>query len=160
VAFEVISSSPEATGLIGAAIGRLFQQGDVLCLTGPLGAGKTCLVQGVIKGLHPEASYPVRSPSFTIISEYPGPVPIYHVDLFRIEAPLVGAEIGLEDLLGSEGYCLIEWADRCYQWLPDERLDIDMSIEGPSTRRLSVVPKGGRWMSAEEQIRQAVLRAI
>jgi tRNA threonylcarbamoyladenosine biosynthesis protein TsaE len=127
---------------------------------GPLGAGKTCLVQGIVKGLHPGAPYPVRSPSFTIISEYPGPVPIYHIDLFRLEGQPENTEIGVEDLLGSDAYCLIEWADRCPQWLPAERLDIYLSIEGHSERRLSVIPRGERWVLVEEQIRRALQEAI
>lgn len=160
MAFEVISSSPQTTALMGAALGRLLQPGDVVCLTGPLGAGKTCLIQGVVRGLHPEGSYPVRSPSFTIISEYPGPsVPIYHVDLFRIEDPAGASEIGLEEIFGSEGYCIIEWADRCPDWLPEERLDIEMSIVGAMERRLSLVARGGRWRALEEHLRQAVLQA-
>lgn len=155
---KVTSASPEATRLIGASLGRLLEPGDVLCLTGPLGAGKTCLVQGIVMGLHPEATYPVRSPSFTIIAEYPGPLPIYHVDLFRLEGHPSGGEIGLEDFLGGDGCCLIEWADRCPEWLPAERLEIDLAIEGPRERRISFLPKGPRWQGAEEKLRQVVAK--
>lgn len=154
----VTSTSPETTRLIGTSLGRLLEPGDVLCLTGPLGAGKTCLVQGIVKGLHPEATYPVRSPSFTIIAEYPGPLPIYHVDLFRLEGRPAGAEIGLEDFLGGDGCCLIEWADRHPEWLPAERLDIDLLIEGPSQRRISFMPRGPRWEGAQEKIKDIVAK--
>jgi tRNA threonylcarbamoyladenosine biosynthesis protein TsaE len=123
---------------------------------GPLGAGKTCLVQGIVKGVHPEASYPVRSPSFTLIAEYPGPVPIYHVDLFRLEGGPSDREIGVEELFGSEVCCLIEWADRRPEWMPAERLDVELTIVSPTERGLRITPIGPRWIRGEEELRRAI----
>ncbi len=152
----VTSKNPGDTHRIGSALGRLLRPGDVLCLMGPLGAGKTCLVQGIVKGVHPEASHPVRSPSFTLISEYPGPLPIYHIDLFRLEGGPGDREIGVEELIGADGCCLIEWADRCPQWMPAERLDVELAIVSPTERSLRLTPRGSRWIRAENQLRRAI----
>ncbi|MFQ6672621.1 MAG: tRNA (adenosine(37)-N6)-threonylcarbamoyltransferase complex ATPase subunit type 1 TsaE [Candidatus Tectimicrobiota bacterium] len=157
MAFGITSKSPEATGRIGAALGSVLQPGDVLCLVGPLGAGKTCLVQGIVKGAHPDASGPVRSPSFTLIAEYPGPVPIYHIDLFRLHGLPGDREVGVEELLGGPGCCLIEWADRSPQWMPAERLDVELTITGPRERHLHLTPRGQGWIAREEKLHRAVL---
>lgn len=156
MSFGVTSKNPADTHRIGTALGRLLQPGDVVCLTGPLGAGKTCLVQGIVKGAHPEASYPVRSPSFTLIAEYPCPVPIYHIDLFRLEGGPGDGEIGVEELMGAEGCCLIEWADRCPRWMPAERLDVEMAIVSPRERDLRLTAIGPRWIGGEENLRKAI----
>ncbi len=159
VALGITSKSPEATARIGKALGRLLRPGDVLCLVGPLGAGKTCLVQGIVRGLHPEALYPVRSPSFTLIAEYPGPMPIYHIDLFRLQGLPGDFEIGVEDLIGSDGCCLIEWAVRCPLWMPAERLDVELAIVAPMERRLRLTPRGQRWTADKERLSQAILES-
>lgn len=159
MAIEATSSGPQVTRLMGEALGRLLLPGDVLCFVGPLGAGKTCFIQGIVRGMHPQATYPVRSPSFTMIAEYPGPVPVYHVDLFRIEGHLGDAEVGVEDLFGSDVICLIEWADRCPGWLPPERLDVKLSVTGPEERKIAIVPRGERWKTLAPRIRQVLLEA-
>jgi tRNA threonylcarbamoyladenosine biosynthesis protein TsaE len=102
----------------------------------------------MVRGIHPQGTYPVRSPSFTIVSEYPGPKPIYHIDLFRIGSGPGDAETGVEDLFGGDGFYLIEWADRCPHWLPAERLDVELEILGPSGRSLVFRTLGKRWREA------------
>jgi tRNA threonylcarbamoyladenosine biosynthesis protein TsaE len=105
-------SSPEQTQAVGEALGRALREagarGAVLALTGPLGAGKTCLVQGIARGFG-AAGY-VRSPTFTLIHEYRGPTPLYHVDLYRIDAADLDG-LGLEEIVDGPGLTVIEWAD-------------------------------------------------
>src|SRR5579885_1229509 len=105
--------SPGETELVGEALGRALRareaRGCVVALAGPLGAGKTCFVQGLARGLG-AAGY-VRSPTFTLIHEHRGPVPLYHVDLYRL-APAELDTLGLEEVLEGPGVVAVEWADR------------------------------------------------
>ena len=117
---DFISHSPEQTRRFGVRLGALLQEGDLVCLEGDLGTGKTCLVQGVGGGMG--IVEPITSPTFTLVAEYrpPPPAPIlYHVDLYRLDAPVNEAwAFGLDDYLGGYGACIIEWADRVKTALP------------------------------------------
>jgi tRNA threonylcarbamoyladenosine biosynthesis protein TsaE len=130
------------TRSFGHALGTLLEAGDFLALSGGLGSGKTVFVQGVARGLGYEG--PVASPSFVIVSEYPGRIRILHVDLYRIEDPRSLDELGLREIFWSDGVTLVEWADRATQFLPQERLDLDLGIVGPRVRDLILRPHGPR----------------
>jgi tRNA threonylcarbamoyladenosine biosynthesis protein TsaE len=93
-------------------LGRLLQAGDVVCLYGELGSGKTTLTQGLARGLGVPHGVSVRSPSFVLIHRYGGRVPVYHVDLFRLDTPGDCDDIGLRELLDGEAVIIIEWAER------------------------------------------------
>ncbi len=111
-----------------------------LGLAGPPGSGKTCFVQGLARGLG--VSGAVRSPTFTLIHEHRGPVPLYHVDLYRLEASDVEG-LGLEEILDAAGVVAIEWADRAPGALPPERLLIEFEFgPGESERCLRFIPHG------------------
>ena len=103
------TSSAGETRALGAALGRAAQAGDVLCLEGPLGVGKTVLVQGLAQGLGVEE--PATSPSFTLIHEHRGRLPLYQVDLYRLDSAHVG-DLFLEEYLNGDGVTAIEWAER------------------------------------------------
>ena len=104
----VRSESPEQTRRLGAALGRAARPGDVLLLDGPFGAGKTVLVQGLARGL--DVPTPVGSPSFIMVNEHRGRLPLYHVDLYRLEGGLDPEMLEtLEELTDSDGVCAIEW---------------------------------------------------
>jgi tRNA threonylcarbamoyladenosine biosynthesis protein TsaE len=104
----VRSESPEQTRRLGAALGRAARAGDVLLLDGPFGAGKTVLVQGLAHGL--DVPTPVGSPSFIMVNEHRGRLPLYHVDLYRLETGLDPEMLDtLEELVDSGGVCAIEW---------------------------------------------------
>lgn len=121
--FEVISHSPKQTFRIGERLGSLLQAGDVVCLGGELGSGKTCLTQGIGSGLH--VSGKISSPSFVFIREH-GPLangpPLYHVDLYRMQDYRDALALGLEDYVYDDGVTVIEWPERALEIMPDERM--------------------------------------
>lgn len=130
-----ISSSPSETFEFGVTLGRLLKPGDIICLEGELGAGKTLLAKGIARGMG--IDYPVSSPTFTLINEYPGKVPMYHFDLYRLEGGEELYDIGGEELLYGSGVSVIEWASKLKDLLPSERLWIRVSsVPGDVDKRL------------------------
>lgn len=138
---ELISHSPEETQAVGELLGKAAQAGDLFLLQGAFGAGKTVLTQGIARGLGvPDA---VTSPSYIIVNEYQGRLPLYHVDLYRLESPAEVLDLGLEDyLLYGEGVCVVEWADRALDLLPKEGLLVTLTYMDENRRRLSFSAQG------------------
>jgi tRNA threonylcarbamoyladenosine biosynthesis protein TsaE len=135
-------SSPDATQALGVRFGELAQAGTVLCLNGPLGAGKTCFAQGVGRGLGVREL--VTSPTFILLATYTsGRLPLFHADFYRLgdESELV--ELGLDEVLGREGIALIEWADRFTDGFEDY-IRIEIEDLGPGQRRFTAVAHGPR----------------
>jgi tRNA threonylcarbamoyladenosine biosynthesis protein TsaE len=129
--------SPAGTRELGRRLGSLLGGEEVIHLVGGLGAGKTLLVQGLALGLGiPEEIRPV-SPTFTLINEYPGPVPLFHVDLYRLERPEEIRQLGLEDYFG-EGVVAIEWAERLPAELARRDLEVRLQVLSPRRRRITV----------------------
>lgn len=122
---RIRTKSVSETISIGRSLGRHLSPGDVICLTGELGTGKTCLIKGIAGGLGIEGKV-VTSPTFIIIREYKGKIPLYHIDLYRIGFVDDIREIGMEELIYGKGVTAIEWADRIRDRLPDERIDVTM----------------------------------
>ena len=120
----LVSHSPESTREIGRALGQAAEAGDIFLLTGPLGAGKTCLTQGIAWGLGVEGY--ARSPTFVLVTRYRGRLTLHHVDLFRIQDPQETWDLGLDEYLSSGGVCVVEWADRAVEVFPDESLWVDL----------------------------------
>jgi tRNA threonylcarbamoyladenosine biosynthesis protein TsaE len=107
-----ISHSPEETLQLGKSLGSLLVAGDIILLFGDLGAGKTSLTQGICYGLELDKDSYIRSPTFTLINEYPGRLPIYHIDLYRIDSQKEIYSLGLEEILFNRGVTIIEWAEK------------------------------------------------
>jgi tRNA threonylcarbamoyladenosine biosynthesis protein TsaE len=124
------------TQALGERLGRALAAGDVVALTGELGAGKTAFVQGVARGLGIRGR--VASPSFTIVNEHDGRVPLFHADFYRLVDARELDAIGFEDYFGRGGIVVVEWAERFLDALPKERLDVRIEIVGADTRRLHV----------------------
>lgn len=124
------TATPEETRAIGRRLGEQARPGDVFLLTGPLGAGKTCLTQGIAWGLG-VAEY-ARSPTFVIMTRYRGRLTLYHFDLYRINDPLEAWDLGLDEQLFGDGACVVEWADRAEEVFPPDCLwiDLDYAAEG------------------------------
>jgi len=131
-----MSSSPEDTESIAAAIGTVLSAGDVVVLTGDLGAGKTTFVRGLARGLG--VTIGVKSPSFAIHLRYPGRIALHHLDLYRLKDGCDLAELGLEDVLERDGVTAVEWGERLGDWLPDGALRIRFEDLGGSRRRLII----------------------
>jgi tRNA threonylcarbamoyladenosine biosynthesis protein TsaE len=150
---DFISHSETQTRRLGARLGALLQPGDVLALVGDLGSGKTRWVQGVCQGL--DVTAPVISPTFTLVNEYQGRWPIYHIDLYRITVVAETATFGLEDYLYGSGICLIEWADRITELLPADYLTIELYYLEETKRRLVLSPHGQRFITLLKAFKEA-----
>lgn len=125
---------PEETVALGEKLGRLLKPGDVLALSGDLGAGKTTLTRGIAQGMGVDAD--IHSPTFTLIHEHPGPLPLYHVDLYRLSSEQEAEWLGIEDYLYGDGVTIIEWAKIIESILPDDRLDISLGMTGDTDREI------------------------
>jgi len=138
----VHTSSPEETIQLGQFIVGVLNPGSVVGLCGELGTGKTHLIKGLARGLGVDNRYYVTSPSFTIINEYPGRIPLNHFDLFRLEGPDQMEELGYEEYLYGQGVTVIEWAEKVLPLLPDERLMIEITYLSENRRRFRVTGLG------------------
>jgi tRNA threonylcarbamoyladenosine biosynthesis protein TsaE len=134
--------SPEETQKIGVQIGDQLSPGDVVALIGDLGVGKTCLTQGIAHGAGVYQDQIVNSPSYILINEYEGEIPIYHIDLYRLERLEDIVALGLEDYFESDGICVVEWADRMGDLLPESHIQVIITAEDESTRTIEVSPIG------------------
>ena len=139
------SHNPEQTQLLGSYLGKIAQKADVLLLTGELGTGKTCLVQGLASGL--DVDEYAFSPSFVIVRQYHGRLPLYHIDLYRLDSLDEIAGLGLEDYFYGDGVCVIEWAEKARQLLPRDSLLISLKYVGasPTERSIELKPQGQRY---------------
>jgi len=139
------SHSPEQTQLLGSLLAKLAQSGDIFLLTGELGTGKTCLTQGIAQGLGiKEYAF---SPSFVIIREYHGRLPLYHIDFYRLDNIDEIADLGLEEYFYGKGVCVIEWAEKGLPIMPQENLFVTLNyVPGYETERtISLSPEGKRY---------------
>ena len=141
--FIISTKNPEETKKLGKEVGKLARPGDLLAFYGELGAGKTCFIQGISREL--EVQDYVTSPSFTIINEYHGKIPIYHFDLFRLNNAEEILELGYEEYFYGEGLTVIEWAEKIEQLLPKEYLKIDIKFKDRYERTISFIPQGDRF---------------
>lgn len=132
----VQSSSPDETIKIAREFAKTVERGDIICLEGNLGAGKTHFVRGFVQGLGLSGDI-VSSPTFTIINEYDGELPIYHFDCYRLEHVEEALEIGAEEYLYGNGVCVIEWPDRITDLLPPSSKHVTFSITGKKKRKIS-----------------------
>jgi len=139
------SQNPSETIRIGKTIGSRLKAGDVVALMGELGAGKTQFIKGLAQGAGIRKSAYVSSPSFTIINEYQGKVPFYHIDLYRLREEKEAEGLGLEEYFLGEGITAVEWADRIPSLLPDQLLQVQIHHTGSKTRTVEIVGKGKRY---------------
>jgi len=152
---DFISRSPEQTRRIGIRLGGLLKSGDLLCLEGELGAGKTTLVQGIAQGWG--AFDPVSSPTFVLVNMYrrAGGGNFFHMDAYRIESSSEGEELDLVTML-NEGLLLIEWADRIQDILPDERLWVKLEHVSEEHRQLRFAARGKRYDEVVAKLRKSM----
>ncbi len=132
----IITGSREETILLGEKIAKRCTPGTVIALRGGLGAGKTTIVQGIARGLG--VSEIVTSPTFVIIAEYEGRLPLHHIDLYRISGETEFEDLGAEELLYGGGVSVIEWSERIEQLLPGGSVTIAITVTGPETREISI----------------------
>ena len=147
------SKNTSETIQIGKSIGGLLLPGDVVALVGELGAGKTQFIKGLAAGAGIRRPTYVSSPSFTLINEYEGKIPFYHIDLFRLETEKEAEGLGLEEYLQGIGIAAIEWADKIPSLLPREMLFIHIAYTGEHTRSLEIIGKGNRYEALINKLR-------
>lgn len=140
---EVETSAPEETVALGHTLGRRMNHGLVILLFGDLGSGKTAFAQGLARGLEVPASFAVTSPTYTLVNEYPGRLPFYHVDLYRLPEPADPDEIGLLDLFDQDGIVAVEWAQRLHPAVrPTRRLELFFTVTGDTARSIRIIAYG------------------
>ena len=137
---ELVSSSPEATRAFAARLAGVAAPGDVLCLWGDLGAGKTVFAKGFGAGLG--VTDTILSPSFVLMGEYAGRLPLFHIDLYRLATATEAVDGGLLDDRQASGVVLIEWPDRLGGALPSDRFDVRIDGGADEPRRLRVSAHG------------------
>jgi len=129
---------------LGHRLAALLCPGDVVLLVGELGAGKTCFAQGVARGL--EVTEQVTSPTFTLMREYHGRMPLYHLDAYRLEGPADLFAIGVDEYLDGDGVLLVEWGDRARDFFTLEYLEVRFDFaDGDEERRIRFIARGGSW---------------
>jgi tRNA threonylcarbamoyladenosine biosynthesis protein TsaE len=153
---QLTSHSPEQTQRLGARLGELAQPGDIYLLEGNLGTGKTCLTQGIAWGLNIKEY--TLSPSFVIMRELYGRLPLYHIDLYRLDRIEEIADLGLDDYLYGKGVCVVEWAEKGLSVLPPEHLAVQISFLGDTERRFLIKPSGKRYRELLEQLKEFSLK--
>jgi|SRR5699024_5296737 len=139
--YETVTDSEQETKEIASELAQFLQKGDVLTLEGNLGAGKTTFAKGLAKGLHIKRS--VTSPTFTIVKEYKGSLPLYHMDAYRLEHS--EEDIGFDEYFYGDGVSVVEWARFILEYLPENRLEIEIEQVEPERRKISFHPIGNHF---------------
>lgn len=137
-----ISKSETDTQKFGTLLGSLLTEGCVVAVTGQLGAGKTYLTKGIAKGLGVEDSKTVTSPTFTLINEYHGRIPIYHIDAYRLRNSDEMVGLGSDEIFGSKSVSIVEWAENVKECLPDDFLSVSIVIDDNFKRHIKIVSSG------------------
>jgi tRNA threonylcarbamoyladenosine biosynthesis protein TsaE len=132
----VVSTSPEETRDLGERLGRRLGPGAVVACVGELGAGKTCFLQGLARGLGVTA--PVTSPTFVLINQYRGRMPVYHFDAYRTESLVEVVELGIEEMMHGDGVTVIEWADKIGGLIPADAVTVTISGLGDEPREIAI----------------------
>jgi tRNA threonylcarbamoyladenosine biosynthesis protein TsaE len=135
------SVSAEQTYALGKILGESAEKGDLIALIGDLGTGKTCLTQGIARGLGVPETYAITSPTFTLINEYPGRHVLYHLDVYRLSGAHDMEDMGYEDYFYGQGVTVIEWAEKIREILPGHTLYVHFSYMGDTERELVVEGK-------------------
>ena len=136
----MITRSPEETQQLGRMLGQLAMPGDIYLLVGQLGAGKTCMTQGIAWGL--DIHEYTSSPTFVIMREMHGRLPLYHMDFYRLDNIAEISDLGLDDYLYGRGLCVIEWAEKGLDVLPQEHLLVRITYRSDTERSIEITPFG------------------
>jgi len=134
---KYISNNTNDTIALGKKIGQKLKPGDVVALIGNLGAGKTVFTKGIAAGLGVKAAKYVNSPTFVLIKQYKGKLPLYHFDLYRVDSQEQVKEIGYEEYFYGDGVTVVEWADKIEDLLPAKYLRVEFNIKGRDRRKIT-----------------------
>jgi tRNA threonylcarbamoyladenosine biosynthesis protein TsaE len=151
---KLVTHCAEQTQKFGTSIGKLAEPGDIFLLIGELGAGKTCLTQGIAYGL--DIQEYTLSPSFVIMRELHGRLPLYHMDFYRLDNIAEISDLGLDDYLFGKGVCVIEWANKGLTVLPEDHLLINIDYLSDNERSFVIEPKGERYIRMLTHLRDSI----
>jgi len=152
---KITSSSPQKTEQIGLLLGEMLIRGDIIALSGELGTGKTTLVRGMALGMGLEKD-DVASPSFTLVNEYRGPLPLFHLDLYRLHDEKELLDIDFEAYIRGEGVVVIEWADRISGAVPSDAIWITLRYVADERREIVAEARGARYELIIEELQRRV----
>jgi tRNA threonylcarbamoyladenosine biosynthesis protein TsaE len=151
---KLISHNPEETRNLGLRLGEFSEPGDIILLSGNLGVGKTCFTQGVVWGLG-SREYAL-SPTFVLMREIKGRLPLYHIDLYRLDRIEEISDLGLDDYLFGQGLCVIEWAEKGISILPAEHLLIKIDYLNDNERSFEFIPQGKHYEKLLSRLKSAL----
>jgi tRNA threonylcarbamoyladenosine biosynthesis protein TsaE len=154
---DFVTHSATQTQKAGAVLGRLLQPGDIILLEGDLGVGKTTFTKGIGQGLLVEGY--VNSPTFTLVNEYQGRLPLYHLDCYRLESGREALDFGLEEYLYGEGAIIIEWPERIAEVLPSEVLRVKLGYVNDTKRAIRLEPLGARYVALTTEFKKTAFGA-
>ncbi|WP_018249293.1 tRNA (adenosine(37)-N6)-threonylcarbamoyltransferase complex ATPase subunit type 1 TsaE [Orenia marismortui] len=150
---KINTSSPEETFKVGRELGEKLNPGDIVCLQGDLGAGKTNLAKGICAGLGVKGE--ITSPTYTIVNEYRGRMKVNHMDLYRIRKEDELYDLGFEEYLYGDGVTIIEWPDKSRTLMPDNYLDINLKGQG-TEREIRIIPQANKYIELITELKQDV----
>jgi tRNA threonylcarbamoyladenosine biosynthesis protein TsaE len=148
--YTIYTDSPEETEGFAQKIAKMLRPSDVLLLEGDLGAGKTTFTKGLAKGLG--ITKVVKSPTFTIIKEYQGDLPLYHMDVYRLEDSC--EDLGFDEYFEGDGVTVVEWASMIRDFLPKEYLEIEIKHEDDLRRKIQLIPNGDHYIKMCKELTQ------
>ncbi len=154
---RLVSESPAATFRIGRTLGELLKEGDIVALTGELGAGKTCLTQGIARGLGVPDSYRITSPTFTLANEYPGRLKLVHLDVYRLSGSQDLPDLGYEEFFFGGGVTVIEWAEKIGDAIPEHSIRVAMAYLDPDRRSVEIAGLRDRIAAIEKALKEGGL---
>lgn len=140
----VNTRSAEETELLGACLGQVLVAGDVITLSGNLGGGKTCMARGIVSAVAPQSIDQVSSPTFAIMNEYAGAIPVYHFDFYRLRGADDCYELGFDEYLSADGICLIEWPERASGLISNSFIEISFRAVDENNREITFIPHGDK----------------
>ena len=149
---SITTTTPQETFALGHRLGANMKKGDIVCLTGDLGSGKTTLIKGVAKGMHISEDE-VHSPTFVLMNIYEGKRMLYHFDLYRLERLEEISAIGCDEFFYGDGVSVIEWADRLGENRPKECLQVELEHKGENRRAIKITPKGKRYLQMMQSLK-------
>jgi len=151
---KITTRGPEETQALGRWLGEVMGGGELVLMEGDLGAGKTCMTQGIAWGLG--VNEYARSPTFVLVSEYEGRHTLFHADLYRVDDPLEAEDLGLDETYGNGGVCVVEWAEKAESIFPDEHIKVVFSVTGPEERVVTLSAGGDKHKALLGKLRGAI----
>ena len=156
----VITENVKETEAFGEYLGEILEPGDIVTLSGELGAGKSRLAQGIAYGLGVERSTPITSPTYTILNEYQGRILLHHFDFYRFQPGEDLRDLGFEEQFADDGICLVEWPERLTDEFASGQLKIALTVTGESRREITITPYGSRYEEKIASLQEVVKKCF